>query len=180
MYLVPEAGGQNPRASVWLPMPDRNSPATLEKLAKQLRNADPAFIPRIVKAAIASISAADRPDEALGLYPALRSIELRADILRLARADLWLPKDQSNQLIEQAYQDEPATRAAWALAICESAANPPVLDADCWQRFSISNSDATALLRSAVAELQVLYAPLEPAHPLRLRLKRLSDALQHD
>ncbi len=180
MYLVPEAGAQTPRASVWLYLPDRNFPGTFKKLASELPNADPAFIPRIVKAVIGSISVAERPEEALGLYPALRSIELRADILRLARAELWLPKDQSNQLMEQAYRDAPATRAAWALAACEPAAKPPVIDADCWRRFTISDSAAAALLRAAVAELQVLYAPLEPVHPVRLRLQRMGDALARD
>lgn len=177
IFLVPRAGEQNPRVGTWLYMPDENHPSTLKELAEVLPDTDPAFVPRVIKAIIASTSTADRPEESLGLYGALQSIEHRADILRLAHADLWLPKDQGKQLVKDAYQDDPVTRAAWALAMCESTADPAVIDADCWQRLMHADSNATALLRNEVAELQILYAPLEPTHPLRLRLKRLSDAL---
>ena len=178
MFLVPEAGPQNPRASTWLDLPNNNYPGTFKKLAEQLPNADPAFIPPVVKAVITSISIEERPDESLGLYPALRSIELRADALRLARAGLWLPGDQGDQLIKEAFRDEPAIRAAWAMAICEPTATAAVLDGACWQRFAASDPAAIALARSAVSELLALYEPLEPAHPVRLRLKKLQDVLQ--
>ena len=178
MFLVPEAGTQNPRMSTWLDLPNKNYPGTFKKLAEQLPNADPAFIPTVVKAVVTSLSTAERPDESLGLYPALRSIEIRAEALRLARAELWLPRDQSDQLIKDAYRDEPSIRAAWAMAICEPTATAAVLDAPCWQRFAASDPAAIALARGAVTELLDLYESLEPTHPVRLRLKRLNDVLQ--
>ncbi len=176
-FLAPAAGEQNPRVAVWLLMPDKEHPNTLKDLANVVPNTDPAFIPRIIKAILASISKADKPEEILGLYPALRSIERRAHVLRLSHAERWLPKEQSKQLIWQTYQNDPVMRASWTLAICESATTPPIIDADCWKRFTISDPDATAFLRKEVAALNALYAELEPTHPLRLRLKRLSDAL---
>ena len=176
-YLVPEAGDRNRTTGIWLDMPNESLPLTFKRLADVLPGIDAAFLPSTVKAVVASLVVARRPDEQLKLYPALRTIDHRANILRLAHAERWLPKDQGNRFIKQAFQDDPSTRAAWALAMCESAANPPVLDANCWQQFTAADPEVTALLRGEVTALQTLYAELEPRHPLRLRLKRLSDAL---
>ncbi len=176
-YLVPEAGLQNPRFSIWLDLPSKDYPVTFQRLAAALPNADPVFVPRIVRAVIANISATNQPEEALGLYSVLRTIERRADMLRLAHAESWLPAEQSMQLVKQAYRDDPVTRGAWALAMCESAMKPPVIDEVCWLRFTELDTIATDLMRSEVVKLQVLYAVLGPTHPLRLRLERLSEVL---
>lgn len=181
VYLVPEAGARNPRAGMWLNMPNDRLPGTFTRLAEVLPHTDPAFIPGMVKTVIAHMAADVLPDERLGLYPALHLIDQRANALRRAHADTWLPRDLGNRLIKQAFQDDPATRAAWAVATCESTGTQaPVIDADCWLRFVIADPDAAALVRSDVDALQLLYAKLAPTHPLLVRLNRLNDAFPHD
>lgn len=180
MYLVPARGGENARASAWLDIPSENNPKALQRLAQALPNTDTAFVPRIIKATIARISRIVRPEEDLGLYPPLRLIEQRAEFLRSAQTPLWLPGDQSAQLIRKAYQDDPVTRAAWVLAACESTAKPPVIDGNCWLSQTASDLEVTELLRDEVSKLMPLYGGLEPEHPVRLRLERLNAVLGRD
>lgn len=178
LFLVPTRGGSDFASSTWLDIPGDNNAPRLKKLAQELPKVDAAFVPAIVKATIGRISGAVRPEESLGLYPALRLIEQRAEFLRSAQTPLWLPEDQSVQMVRKTYPEDSITRAAWALAACESADKPPVIDSNCWLRHTVSDSEVTDLLRKEVGELAALYAGLEVAHPLRLRLERLRNALE--
>lgn len=176
-FLAPEAGS-NPRFAHWLDMPKAGRPKTYELLAGNMRSVDPAFMPRIARAVFDGMAAPVREEEALGLYPALRSIDEHADFLRAAHVEGWLPQGQIMELVQAAYPDSPALRASWALALCESGGSSPVIDRHCWNRFTGSDADVTSLLRNEVAQLQDIYQPLAPSHPLRLRLERLSAALR--
>lgn len=185
-YLVPVHGSsaddQAIRHTFWLDLPSRQNarPQTLQQLASELPQADPAFIPRVVKVVLDRLAAPSTPEEKLGLYPALTSIEQRADLLRSAHAERWLPGERGEQWFREIWRDDPGTRAAWALARCESATRPPSIDTACWQRLIAVDADVTQLLRGEVAALQDLYAELPSGHPLRLRLDRLSEALAHE
>lgn len=177
LWLLPEAGLQNLRFAIWLTMPTHGHTGALRRLADAMPGVDPAFTPRMIKAMIGSPGVTNQTEENLGLYPALRSIEQRADALRLARVESWLSEDRGRQFVRAAYADDPLTRAAWALAVCESAGEPPVIDTNCWMNFVLADAEVTALLRQEVSDLQALYLALEPAHPVLLRLKRLGNAL---
>jgi hypothetical protein len=88
-----------------------------------------------------------------------------------------MPQEQIVAMVNAAYPEAPAARASWALAMCESAVGPPVIDENCWYRLTSDDSAVNTLLINEVVQLQALYATLEPGHPLRLRLDRLSEAL---
>lgn len=179
-YFVPQAGSKNPRLAVWRNLPNKNSPDSYSSVGRGLINIDPAFSSRIVKAILADISTIASPEEEIGLYPVLRSVEYRAELLRSANAKQWVPQESSAQsFVRRMYPDDPAARASWALAVCESVTKPtPSIDENCWMNFISEDSDVAALLSKEVADLQSVYATLEQAHPLSLRLNRLSNALR--
>jgi hypothetical protein len=174
VWLAPSAAAGNPRAAAWVDMPQRGYPGTYSRLAEVLPATDPAFVAPIVKAVVTAISAHAPPDEALGLYPPLRSIEFRADSLRLAQADRWLGAGAS-RMMRQAYPEQPVVRAAFALATCEAGGALPFIRPGCWTRFAADDPDAAALIRREAEQLEMFYSGLEPDHPLRRRLKRLTD-----
>lgn len=178
-YFVPLAAPQNPRLAVWRDLPNKYSPDSYKSIGDGLANIDPAFASRLVKVILAGISAATPPEEVAGLYPALRSIEYQADILRSAHAERWLPKETSIQaFVRQTYPADSAVRASWALAMCESATRPPTIDADCLRDFIKADPEVAVLLNKEVADLQSVYVSLDLTHPLWLRLTRLGAALQ--
>jgi len=175
-YLVPEPGADNPKFANWLTMPNDAVPKTYVLLAIALRNTAPEFIPQIAQVIYTSI-AAFRAEDTLGLYPELRNIDQHAAALRAMNAAQWLPQEQLAAMVNAAYPQAPAARAAWALAICESIATFPVIDENCWYRLTADDAAVNALLSAEVVQLQALYSPLEPGHPLRIRLDRLGEAL---
>lgn len=165
MLLLPEAGEGGPVFANWLVMPNENYPATYAKLAPALAQVHPAFRGAAVKAVLGKALQLDRPEDNLGLYPALHSIEERAAVLRRAGVADWLPLDgMAGQ--------EPALRAAFALALC-----PPDAPSACLQRLAQSDPEAAGMLREAVAAQSAAYAALAADHPVRTHLKRLESAL---
>lgn len=176
-YLVPLRGAGNPRASMWLDLPDPNYERTLERLGEGLSRADPAFALPLVKVVLDSFNKTASPEEKAGLYPLLRIIEQRAAVLHAADAARWLPAEAAGALIRQAYPDDVTTRAAWALATCAAAGAPALPDPACWQRLARADPAVPALLRRQVAQLLTLYGALEPSHPVRVHLERLGRAL---
>jgi hypothetical protein len=180
MFLVPEAAPQNAaggdyRKAIWVTVPKNGRPVLLERLSRLLPTLDPAFVPRVLRPVLADTSNPPGAESAPGA--ALDAIDKLADRLRLLRVARSMPPGQSSRSILQAYRDAPATRAAWALALCEAPdVEPPRIDPACWLNFTSSDPEAVALLRREIAILQPEYRKLEPADPLRLRLRRLSDA----
>jgi len=67
----------------------------------------------------------------------LRSIEHRADILRLAHAELWLSRDQAIQLVSKHIRTIPllAQPGRWLVRVDFGVCR---IDAECWQRFSLA------------------------------------------
>jgi len=178
-YFVPLAGSENPKLAVWRDLPNKFSPDSYKSIGVELSNIDPAFSSRTVKVILAGVSTVTFPEEEIGLYPALRSIEYQAEILRSAHAEKWLPKEHSPQvLVRQMYPDDWMSRASWAFAMCETATKPPAIDANCWGGFIKGDPEVAALLSKEVADLQGMYVSLELTHPLWLRLNRLGAALQ--
>lgn len=176
-YLVPEAGEQAPRSAVWLHIPQKESAAkAFAGFGRRLADIDPAFMPKLVGALVSSLAAPLRADEHLGLYPALNRIDALADDLRAAGADRWLPPQQRNDFIGVAHRDDPALRAAWALALCESG-KPTTMDRACWESHVGSDVEVRAMLQQEVASLLETYASLDTRHPIRVRLNRLGDVL---
>ena len=165
MLLLPEAGEGGPVFANWLVMPNENYPATYAKLGPALTQVHPAFRGAAVKAVLGKALQLDRPEDSLDLYPALHTIEERAAVLRRAGVADWMPPDgMAGQ--------EPALRAAWALAMCA-----PDGEQACLQRLAQSDSEAAGLLREAVAAQSAAYAALAADHPIRTHLKRLETAL---
>lgn len=160
-------------SSAWLNLPSNNHPFIMKELQRILPRANPAFAPRIFKAIIANISSTVPPEQELGLYPALRIIDERAEVLRALRIDVWLEQKLCDDLFANLDKSDPIAHAAWTFAICESAGSPPAIDAACWRALMPTDSAAANLLRKQVAELSQVYASLDESHPVRLRLKRL-------
>jgi len=176
IYLLPEAGPQDTRYSVWLSPPSKDFRGTFDRLAQNLPRVDPAFIPAMVKAIMDDSATDARPEDSLGLYPALRQMEQKAEVVRALHPDSWLPREQGNSLIAQAYPEDPVIRAAWAFATCESNSKPESIDGNCLLRFATADPHAAALVRSEIAKQQSLYADLLESHPIRIRLKHLNEA----
>lgn len=178
-YLVPEAGEQNPRTARWFYPPRKEASANnFANFAKHLANVDPAFAPKLIGALVASLAAPLRPDERLGLYPALASIERLADDLRASGADRWMRDHARTDLIAAAHRSDPVIRAAWALALCEHG-KPPALDRSCWAERVRGDDELRTLLQQEVDRLDETYASLDAAHPIRRRLAYLRDVLAH-
>jgi hypothetical protein len=182
VYLLPEAGTRDARYSVWLNLPNKDYPGTFDQLARNLPLIDAAFIAPMAKAILGNLATDTRPEESLGLYPVLRQIEQKAEVVRALDPYRWLPREHGNRLIAQAYPEDPVIRAAWALATCESIGKPARIDDNCLLRFTTADPDAAALMRSEIAKQQLLYGDLPEIHPIRIRLKHLSDAFpaEHD
>lgn len=180
-YLVPIAGAEERSYAIWINMPEGANPHPhiLRMWAEVLPTIELAFQPRIIHAAVSSLAKVRHTDEALGLYPMLTIVERRAELLRKAEVAKWIPPERGDQDIRQAFRDDPVTRAAWGLAMCETTA-PPSIDVDCWRRLVANDDNVVELLRREVARLGAMYAELDPAHPVRLRLKRLEDVLSPD
>ncbi len=176
VYLLPEAGTQDARYANWLNLPNKSFPGTIDKLARELPLVDATFIAPMIEAIIDDSATNASPEENLGLYPVLRQIEQKAEVVRSLHPDRWLPREHGNLLIAQAYPEDPTTRSAWAFATCESNEKPVKIDGNCLLRFIIADPDAAALVRSDIAKQQLLYWDLPESHPLRIRLKNLNDA----
>jgi hypothetical protein len=176
VYLLPEAGTQDARYATWVNLPNKNFPGTFDQLAQKLPRVDAAFIAAMAEAIIGDSARNASPEENLGLYPVLRLIEQKAEVVRALQPDRWLPREHGNRLIAQAYPEDPATRAAWAFATCESIGKPATINGNCLLRFTTADPDAAALVRSEIAKQQLLYGDLPESHPLRIRLKYLNDS----
>jgi hypothetical protein len=176
VYLLPEAGTEDARYSVWLNLPNKDFPGMFDQLARNLPLVDAAFIAPMAKAIIGDSATDTRPEESLGLYPVLRQIEQKAEVVRALHPDRWLPREHGNRFIALAYPEDPVRRAAWAFATCESIRKPESIDGNCLLRFTTADPDAAALVRSEIAKQQLLYGDLPEIHPLRIRLKHLYEA----
>jgi hypothetical protein len=177
MLLVPLAGSAGAQPGMWLQKPDPNYPVTLAKLAESVPRLDPRFAARVVHSLVGSVAAASRPDEMLGLYPPLQVIERRAAILRAANAARWLAPAQAAQLIRQAFAEDPAMRAAWALATCAPAPQAASIEPLCWASFAQADPAAAGFVRTEVDTRQILYSGLDASNPVRLHLQELSKAM---
>ncbi|MEO7496658.1 MAG: hypothetical protein ABIT83_25860 [Massilia sp.] len=178
VLLAPGQGGLPARAGYWLHLPNDAWPFTFRQLADTLPRIDPAFAGPIIKTLLASVASPTRPDDELGLYPPLHTVEHRAALLRRARAGQWLSRDKAGELIGAAFKDDPITRAAWAMASCEpERQQDAAADPGCWSRFALNDPAAAGLLLGEIRAQQTVYGALEPGHPLRLRLKALGTAL---
>ena len=175
-YIVPEADVSNPKFANWVYLPNEGRPKTFTMLAITIQHADPEFIPQIAQVVFTSLGTAS-PEESIGLYPALRIIDRNADGLRAINAHQWLSQEQTVAMVNAAYADAPAARAAWILSMCESTSVQPSIDDNCWYRMTSEDTAVNALLRREINQLQSLYETLEQGHPLRLRLNRLDAAL---
>ncbi len=183
VYLVPEAGTQSERYSVWLHLPKKHSPASFEQLANNLPLIDKEFVEPMVKAVIDDPAINSRPEASLGLYPPLQQIEQKAEILHALNTEQWLPRQHGSRLIAEAYPEDPVVRAAWAFATCGASRNSSEVDGDCLLSFSITDPGAASFVRNEIARLQLLYRELPEDHPLRIRLRALDDAFsteRHD
>lgn len=177
-YFVPQVGVQNPRLAFWRNLPNKNTLDSFASLSNDLANVDPAFSSRIVKVTLIGIASASSPEERIGLYPALRSVESQAEILRLMHAENLIPKGLDiPAFVRQMYPDDPVARASWVLATCESATTPPDIDENCLRNFISADSGVAKLLIKEVADLQGVYASLDLDHPLWQRMRRLAGAL---
>lgn len=172
MFLLPQAGAEPRRFATWLRAPDPRNDTTLAIVRARLPEADPAFQPLLVKRFLDTLATQERPEVALGLYPALLLVEQRGEALREAGAPRWLPRDESGQLVLQGYADDPVTRAAWVRAVCEPDFDTIGADPACWHRALVSDPALARLLRDELAPLQTQLAALDRQHPLRLRLDR--------
>jgi hypothetical protein len=175
-HLVPLALPGPGQPAVWIYLHERPSDDELGRLAQTLPQVDERFVPRVLQNLIGTMTASTASEDILGLYSPLNMVERRADALRKMRVAEWLDRAQATRMIETTYPDDKITRAAWAMASCDPGpqASAP---ADCWQGFTSADPDAAAMLRSEVSAMQVLYAGLDPAHPLRLHIQKMGQAL---
>jgi hypothetical protein len=172
MFLLPEIGDSEATFAHWLTMPNENYPGTFAKLGPALVRTHPAFFASTVRAVLGKALLLEQPEDKLDLYPALRTIEKRAARLRQANIASWMPGGMGEQMIVEAFPGQPELRVAWALALC-----PQDGERECLQRLARTDQEAAALLRQEVATLSATYATLAADNPLRVHLKRLSDAL---
>jgi hypothetical protein len=185
VYLFPEAPlatAQDTRYTLWVNLPNRSLPASFDQLAQKLPLIDMAFIGPMARAIVGDIATDTHPEEILELYPPLHQIEHKAEAIRATHPESWMPRAYGNRLIAEAYPDNPAVRAAWAFATCESNGKPSGIDGNCMLRFVTADPDAAMLVRHEIARLRLLYGDLPENHPIRIRLNRLNEAFstEHD
>lgn len=173
-FLIPEVGSAPYRIASWVyPPGQESSPESLGRFAKAAVHADPAFATRLAVELTTRLTAPSRPDETLGLYPALARIDRLAETLRdsgVVQRFMRNPGPVSDPLV----------RAAWALARCESRGSrngPPNMDITCWNAQIAEDTEVQELIRAEVVRLEEVYSLLEADHPIRRRLVRLRDAL---
>jgi hypothetical protein len=179
-YLVPTRGRGYPRSTVWVDLPNPDYPTLPDAVGNAMARADPAFARPLIKILIDYVIAPHRPEQVLQLYPALRPIERHAATLRDAHARSWLPAEEATAFIRQAYPDDAAMRASWALATCEVPAGHLVINAGCWQRTTVDDPVVLGLLRDQVVQLQARYATLGVDHPIWRHLARLAAVLAQE
>lgn len=172
MFLLPQIGTGPRRIATWLRAPNVHDETTLALVRARLPEADPAFQPLLLRRFLDKLATQERPEVALGLYPALLLVEQRAEALREAGAPRWLPRDESGQLVLQGFADDPVTRAAWVRAVCEPDFDTIGADAACWHRALVSDPPVAQMLRNELEPLQAQFSAMEGNHPLRMRLAR--------
>jgi hypothetical protein len=180
LYLLPQAGVELRRLAIWLRAPDPQNDTTRAILRARLQQADPNFQPLLVKRFLDTLALPQRPDLALGLYPALLLVEQRGELLRDAGAANWLPRKEGQRLVAEAYAADPVTRAAWTFALCEPEFDAIGGDPDCWREALANDRVVAGLLDAELQRLQATYAALDPAHPLHARLERWQAVLKKD
>ncbi|MFZ6775640.1 hypothetical protein ACO0LD_02330 [Undibacterium sp. Ji83W] len=180
LYLVPAAGSGPSNLASWLGMPDLGNPHSIDVLIEFIPKSNFAISATYIKKVIAALSISNTDEDNLNLYPPMYTIERIANVLRTSHAENLLPDNQASEIIRQNYADNGIFRAAWALGTCETGKNGEKtrsMNLACWQAFKTADKEAWQLLRNEITEQQTQYAELEASHPIKLRLKELSDAL---
>ena len=180
LHLIPVAGTGPSKPASWLGMPDPGNPHSIDMLIRFIPKSNFAISGTYIKKAIAAISTSNTDEDRLNLYPPLYTIERIANVLRSSHAENLLPDNQASEIIRRNYADNDIFRAAWALGTCETAETGQTtrrMNLACWQAFKAADKDAWQLLRNEIAEQKTQHTELEASHPIKLRLKELSDAL---
>ncbi len=179
--LVPRATQDNElpedmRRAAWIILPLR-SDTERRIVAREMPRVHPDFAAPVLRALVEGLGERPSVEDQLNLNPRLQALERRAGALRAARVAEWLDVGKRFELLGTVYRDDPAARAAWALAFCERAdESPPDMDIGCWTAFTLRDPAAADVVKAEVAEQEALYATLPARHPVRRRLKRLIDA----
>jgi hypothetical protein len=84
MFLLPQIGTGPRRIATWLRAPNVHDETALALVRARLPEADPAFQPPLLRRFLDKLATQERPEVALGLYPALLLVEQRGEALREA------------------------------------------------------------------------------------------------
>jgi hypothetical protein len=154
--------------ALWLYPPRKGQAFRRERLTEALPNVDPVFLPALLEH-IVLLAESNDGLEALAANAVLQPIAHEADKLRAARVDQWMSRNDLVPIMKNAYPDVPATRAAWALAVC--AAQPMAIDRNCWARIEFGDHDAAALVHQEVAVAMPHFSEGDPIHARLTKLK---------